>query len=49
MSLSEETAGLGGGVILRYGGVEENCSLDALFRDRRETLQDRVAQVLFHV
>lgn len=49
LSLSEETAELGGGVILRYGGVEENCSLDALFRDRHETLQDRVAQVLFHV
>ncbi len=49
LSLSEEAANIDGGVILRYGGVEENCSLDALFRDRRERLQDRVAQVLFHV
>ena len=49
LTLSEEAAPIGGGVILRYGGVEENCSLDALFRDRQEELQDRVAQVLFHV
>ena len=36
-----------GGFILVYGGIEENCTLRALFGDRREQLQDLANKILF--
>lgn len=47
LRLSEETASIRGGCILRFGGIEENCSLEALLRNKREALQDEVASILF--
>ena len=47
LKISEETRNLGGGFILVYGGVEENCSFDALFEAERERLTDRVNELLF--
>ena len=38
---------LDGGFILIYGGIEENCTIRALFDARRETLQDQVHGLLF--
>ncbi|MBQ4186457.1 MAG: V-type ATP synthase subunit E [Firmicutes bacterium] len=35
------------GFVLRYGGIEENCTLKALFADKQEALSDKVHQVLF--
>ena len=37
----------GGGFILAYGGVEENCSFRALFDSRKDDLQDQIQKVLF--
>jgi len=45
--ISDETRPIDGGFILVYGGIEQNCSLSALFDSARETMQDEVAAVLF--
>ena len=37
----------GGGFVLVYGGVEENCTFPALFDARREELQDLAHRLLF--
>lgn len=47
LRLGEETADISGGCILRYGGIEENCSIDAIFHEKKEQLQDLVRGILF--
>ena len=47
LTLSEDTADISGGVIVRFGGIETNCSIDALVRQQRNALATEVAQVLF--
>ena len=45
--LSEESREIKGGFILAYGGIEENCSFEALFEAEKERLQDIVRAQLF--
>lgn len=47
LSLSDETCEIDGGFILVYGGIEENCSFEAIFAAERESLQDQVHTLLF--
>ncbi len=47
LTLSEDTADISGGVIVRFGGIETNCSIDALIRQQRSALTAPVAQLLF--
>ena len=47
LTVSEETADISGGVIVRCGGIETNCSIDALIRQRRSGLSTEVAAALF--
>lgn len=47
ITVSERTGDIDGGFILLYGDVEENCSFDALFFASKETLQDKVYDILF--
>jgi V/A-type H+-transporting ATPase subunit E len=47
LAISKETAQIKGGFVLVYGGVEENCSFEALFDAARETMQDKVHEMLF--
>lgn len=47
LKVSDETADIRDGFILRYGGIEENCSLKALFEEKQEQLQDVVHQLLW--
>ena len=47
LKISAETRPIDGGFVLSYGGVEENCSFAALFDSARETLQDKVHELLF--
>lgn len=47
LNISKETRSIDGGFVLSYGGVEENCSFAALFDGARETLQDKVHELLF--
>ena len=47
LTVSEDTADISGGVIVRFGGIETNCSIDALIRQRRSGLSTEVAASLF--
>lgn len=47
LKVSDENADIRDGFILRYGGIEENCSLKALFEEKQEQLQDVVHQLLW--
>jgi len=47
LTMSNEPADIDGGFILKYGDIEENCSFEALVEASRETLQDRIGQILF--
>ncbi len=38
---------LDAGFILKYGDIEENCSLEALIRNKKEKLMDIISQRLF--
>lgn len=45
--LSEQTVPIDGGLILRAGDVENNCSLSAVFRSLREQNEQKVLKTLF--
>ncbi|MEE8886035.1 MAG: V-type ATP synthase subunit E family protein [Eubacteriales bacterium] len=47
LTLSREAAPVDNGFILRYGGIDENCSLKAIFSAKQEELQDEVHKALF--
>lgn len=47
LTVSEDTADISGGVIVRFGGIETNCSIDALIHQRRSGLSTEVAAALF--
>ena len=45
--LKKEPKAIPDGFVLVYGGVEENCTLKALFDAKRDQLQDKVNAILF--
>jgi V/A-type H+-transporting ATPase subunit E len=47
LKLSREPKELDGGFILVYGGIEENCSIKAMFDAKRDVLADKVHGLLF--
>lgn len=47
LTLSERHADIEGGFILVYGKIEENCSVEAIFRENYEELVDFIGQNLF--
>ncbi len=47
LKVASDYKDIDGGFVLVYGGIEENCSIGALFRDEKETLVDKVSEVLF--
>lgn len=47
LSVSDETLNIDGGFVLRYGKIEENCSIEALFRENRDMLIDYIGKNLF--
>ncbi|MCR5203279.1 MAG: V-type ATP synthase subunit E [Lachnospiraceae bacterium] len=47
LSVKDEAADIEGGFILVYGGIEENCSIKALFRENQNKLSDEVSAYLF--
>ncbi|MCR5293924.1 MAG: V-type ATP synthase subunit E [Lachnospiraceae bacterium] len=47
LSLSSRPAPIEHGCILSYGGIEENCSLAAIFEANKDRIQDAAAKVLF--
>ena len=47
LCLAEQVADISGGLILRFGDVELNCTLDVLMADIRRELTPRVTEILF--
>lgn len=47
LKLSSESRNIDGGFVLSYGGIEENCSIAALFHSNKEILADKVHELLF--
>lgn len=47
LTISDEACRIDGGFLLVYGGIEENCTIKAVFRSKREELSDRVNRLLF--
>lgn len=47
LTVSKEAADIADGFILKYGGIEENCTLDALFAEKHDGLVDKVNRVLW--
>ena len=47
LTLSEATRPISGGLVLRQGDVEVNCTLDALLDQVRGTMDAEVAAILF--
>lgn len=45
--LKKEPKAIADGFVLVYGGVEENCTLKALFDAKKDQLQDKVNAILF--
>lgn len=47
LTIVSEPADIEAGFILRYGGIEDNCTLKALFRDKKDQMQDAVRHILW--
>ena len=47
LKLSEEGADIENGFVLVYGGVEENCTLRAVFDVKKDELTDKVHKLLY--
>ncbi len=45
--VSEDSAEIKGGFILKYGGIEVNCALESIFLAEKERFSDTVSQLLF--
>lgn len=47
LTLMQEPKAIENGFVLVYGGIEENCTLKAVFDARKEMLQDKANELLF--
>lgn len=47
ITLSDTPAKIDGGIVLRYGDVEANCSMEMLFAELRRELEGEVSKLLF--
>ncbi|MEE1086440.1 MAG: V-type ATP synthase subunit E [Schaedlerella sp.] len=47
LTIAEEAAAADGGFVLVYGGVEENCTIRAIFNAKKEELTDKVNGLIF--
>lgn len=47
LTLSDQAAAIDAGFILSYGGIEENCSFDAIFMSESDNLSDKAGRLLF--
>ena len=47
LTLSEIASDIDGGFVLVYGGIEENCSLSAMFHANKEEMADKLNSLLF--
>ena len=47
LTVAKESARISGGFILKYGNIEQNCSIDAIFKEKKEVLTDYINANLF--
>lgn len=47
LTLCSDNANIDGGFILRYGGIEENCSFEALAEEKLDDISDMLQTMLF--
>lgn len=47
LTVSDEPKDIDGGFILRSGNIEENCSIEAIFRENHDMLVDFIGENLF--
>lgn len=47
IAIETKTADISGGVIIRYGDIETNCSVEALLNEARANCEAQVANILF--
>jgi len=47
LKVSDTPVKIKSGFILSYGGIEENCSLDAIFAEKADALRDRANAILW--
>lgn len=47
LTLADDTVDSDGGFVLRYGGIEENCSFAAIAEQDRDSLSDQLGRILF--
>ena len=47
LTLSQDTVAADGGFVLRYGGIEENCTFDAIAEQERDNISDSLSTLLF--
>ena len=47
LKISGEARNIDGGLVLKYGGIEENCSFDAVFSARWDEFSDMIRNTLF--
>lgn len=47
LTLAREPKEMSGGFVLVYGGIEENCTVKAMFDARRDDLSDHVRRLMF--
>lgn len=47
LKVSSETRDIRGGCVLLYDGVEENCSIEALFSAGKDEMTDLARSILF--
>ncbi len=47
LTISKETRKIDNGFVLAYGGIEENCTLGAIFDAERDDLSDIAQKILF--
>ena len=47
LTISGKSGPAGGGFVLSYGDIEENCSFEVLIESSKEELQDRIGKLLF--
>ncbi|MFV0363402.1 MAG: V-type ATP synthase subunit E [Suipraeoptans sp.] len=47
ISISDKAANIKNGFIVTYGSIEENCTIEALFNDKKDDLRDILHKLLF--
>jgi V/A-type H+-transporting ATPase subunit E len=47
LKISDRPGKIDNGFVLSYGGIEENCSLRAIFDSKKDEMQDKAFRILF--